>query len=322
MCEASVRSAYTAGADGAFVVTNGVDVAVREELSQRLSDLPNVRFIHLPQNYGSAGGFYALLASVKESGFDGALVVLDDDNVISKGSLAALLEAKGRFDTTHQTDVSCCAYRPSESLQRRGLQSGVRVFPGPGSFLSFDAIHFLDRFTRHSAGRRRTEPLLMPYAPYGGLLLSGSALRGSTMPDPDFILYEDDTDFTERLTSSGNHILLVPEAEVTDLDGKWSQQPTGPVNFFGARDSTRLFYAVRNRVYFDRRRCTSPLLISRFYANAFLFVLATGVVAMKQGRFRTTRRFFEAVFAGLRGELGIRVFPQEVDSLRLARLDT
>lgn len=143
----------------------------------------------------------------------------------------------------------------------------------------------------HNAVQR---PISMPYAPYGGMLISRRTLCTVGLPDYRLELYEDDTEFSHRITTTGGTILLDPQSTLCDIDANWLQAAegnTGPDRLVTAESSRRVYYSVRNRVYFERHRyCAS---VVAYALNKAVYISLLWVIAVRRrarARFRLILR--------------------------------
>ncbi|MGW0036411.1 hypothetical protein [Gordonia sp. NPDC003376] len=248
-------------------------------------------------NYGSAGGYYiGIRRALESSKCDSELLVLlDDDNHI----------VAGRFDAVGELlsldDSACLLHRemPTSDLNAR-----------IGSVMYIDVF---DRFARKIYRRPTPETGdMVAYAPYGGLIISGTFLKNSgILPRPELLLYEDDTDFTYRLTRAGLKISTASASQLTivDADSKWSSQTEGNtklplVGMVKARDHERQYYSVRNRIYFDWTRAEDSLPAkARFAFNLWVYSTAILVGAIGAFRLKSAYTFFVACRDGFQAEL-------------------
>jgi GT2 family glycosyltransferase len=310
LCKRVVDAALAAGARDAVVVDNASVPAAAEELRALAAAREGeVTLVAAGFNSGSAGGFARGLEAAMADGSADALWLLDDDNEPAPDALAALLAAREARGTAG-TKAAVLAYR-ERSYQRAVVEGRPveAVFPARSSFLNMNVLDLPDRLRKRLPRRARVvaEPppvIELPYAPYGGLLVHASLVREAGLPDERFWVYEDDADFTARLREAGARLLLVPAARIDELDASWYDTGQGgPVaRYLDATDPDRLYYAVRNRIYFERTRWIGSPWLWRL--NRALVLTAFRFGARSPERRRNYRIIRAAVEDGVAGRLG------------------
>jgi GT2 family glycosyltransferase len=254
LVQRAIAGARSQGAQKVIVIGNGVSEDVLKSLAL-LGD--GVRVVGLRHNSGSAGGWRVALEEAREVQAD-FIWLLDDDNVPASGCLDRLILAiQERDDFSAASPV-----REGDRLQQR-VWNGALAEPGPGSFAGVDVRDRLRFRPTVRACGPSTRPVRS--APYGGLLLDAARFaRSGCLPDAQWVLYEDDVDFTRRYSRDGGAIVAVRDALVLDIDTKWYRSEGSPV---------RLFYGIRNRYQLDRRECVTTLQRGWFFVNCLLVIL-------------------------------------------------
>ena len=234
-----------------------------------------VAVIRFPQNQGSAGGYKAGLIYARECSGCDYIWLLDDDNRPDPDALAAL--------SRHYLDLSQTISRDGLAVVSLREQMGdlfkvaigepvAAVFPPRSSFSGFHLfdvrkqLRKLARQARPSGKRRATnvsvskvysEPVLIPFCPYGGLFFHLDVLDKVGYPDERLFLYGDDNEFTWRFTRRGGRLFLVPGSVVEDLDNAWRSTRDEREPFFSTHllspDDFRVYYRVRNQVHFEHQ---------------------------------------------------------------------
>ncbi len=283
-----------------IVVDNDATDATKELLAGR-----DVDVVQLAPNRGSASGFAAAISRAVVSGSD-YVWLLDDDNLPEPGSLNALLQAAR--DLPEGTALQCL--RSNYDHLRRlvdGMPPAV-VFGHANAFLDASFRH--DRLAPPVAGIADDYPA-MPWGFYGGLFTPTEALSDAGLPMEELVLYVDDTEYTHRLAAAGG-LRLVPKAVVEDLDDPWwmGRDPVDWVAGAGtAAERRRLYYWLRNVVYFQRTRLvTHPI---EFTANRWLkswrelrHCRRAAVAGRTTQPLRNWALYRRAVRHGMRGRLG------------------
>jgi GT2 family glycosyltransferase len=305
LCTETVRRALAAGADRVVVILNGNTEGSAALLDEGLRDVDVVDFVHLPANAGSAAGFAEALTHATALS-PRYVWLLDDDNWPEPNCLELLLD-----QLSTDSLLGAAAAMRSRRPEFRPLLDGVPVsslFPVPGSFMNF---HLGQRVRRAMARRVPTEVCVpdvwsIPTAPYGGLLLPASIISQIGLPDRDFVLYEDDSEYTARLVALGRPVRLVRKAVIIDADLSWSvgKQGSGPRRMLENGSDATVFYATRNRVFLDYRAASYMSARGWLRVNRLVFEVALLVERIRHGhglRYRLIRR---AMSDGARGHLG------------------
>ena len=307
----SARCAVAAGADRVIVVANGSSQAqVRELTETDLVETLPLTILALTRNAGSSGGFSAgICAALKdEASF---VWLLDDDAEASPDALQELMKAYGHLvRRVDPRTIGLVSYRPDRRYQRL-IVAGASprdAYPAVSSFLSFDVAR---RLTGHGGMKRLTKRndmyVRIPYGPYGGFFAHRGAVEHIGVPDQSFVLYEDDAEYTHRLTRSGGGLFLVPGSVVRDTTPNWlGERGAGraPVQLLDAPSAFRVYYAVRNRVYFETRHWRGHH--SRYAVNRGFYVGLLKVLGQRLDREARLRLILSAIDDGEQGRMGAR----------------
>jgi GT2 family glycosyltransferase len=145
-----------------------------------------------------------------------------------------------------------------------------------------------------------------PFAPYGGLFFHRTLIPKIGLPRADFVLYEDDTEFTFRLPRAGGCLLLIPGAALTDLETSWNHQQPNQSSFtvwLNGGTDFRTYYAFRNGTFADLYCRGGNRALILF--NMAVYVLILTAMAIAQHRLSRLALLLRALAAGLTGRLGI-----------------
>ena len=213
---------------------------------------------------------------------------------------------------TPRDRLAVLAFRPEHQVD---VAVGVpvhRINPRENSFRGFHVLDIPYKLWRRTSwGRPRVRrglpaTVTMEQAPYSGFLFHRDLIRAIGLPNTDFVLYGDDTEFTYRITRKDGRIILVTNALLDDLESSWNIKArfgngfTGMLN--GAGDF-RAYYGMRNGVYFDTislKRNSFVFWLNRMVYMGVLFVFS--IVLKKRERYNLLR---SAVGDGLEGRLGL-----------------
>ena len=197
-------------------------------------------------NLGSAGGY--LRGLTEAAGMADLIWLLDDDNCPSRTCLERLLESRRNLGE----NSIVVAFRPDraefQEIVRRG---GSRPIRRNG----FMAFHW--RGTpegNHSGAPSRYGCLPLDYFGYGGALIPSAVVRDGILPDDRMFVYQDDSDWSYRVTSAGFRAWLVPDAIVEDLEVPFGGQQVARASplFSHHMDFRRAWFAIRNRAWVER----------------------------------------------------------------------
>lgn len=318
LLERVLEAARREAAVRAIVVDNGSRRDISTLTRVRFGDFADV--VRLGRNTGSAGGYRTGMARALELGAEFVLL-LDDDNMLEAGCLAQLsadyllwshrvpasLLAVLAFRPGRQTDVA--AQVPASGMRdNRSAFFGFRLSDVPFKL-----------FRRTSVGRawlarRPVVPhVAVAIAPYGGMFFHCSALVALGLPNEDFVLYADDTDFSYRFTRRGGRIVLATRARISDLESSWGTKAdfgnTLDALLMGESD-LRAYYSTRNNAYFEKwSRDSSSLKRS---LNRAIYLLGLYLRAKARRRDERFKLLLEAVRDGEAGRLGEHpAFPLE-----------
>jgi GT2 family glycosyltransferase len=299
-CLECVSHAISAGLQSMIVVVNGVDLEVLSELQSGLLKLEcDVIMIICKDNYGPAAGYGIGLEQAMKGTWN-RFWLLDDDNLADAESLTELRDFLAGLPDSERNQAQALSLRPDEKWLTRSVSAGSDASPKPGSFMYFDL--------RSIGARRRRkrdaslEPIRMSTAPYGGLLLSRLAIESVGFPSVEYGLYEDDSEFTARLTAAGFPITLVPSSVVRDVGQKWvGEVVERRLAMLDSEEYFRLWISFRNRCHFDLDRARQSRNQTWFVLNLGGFLLTATAVAASRRKWRQLRVFWSATFRGMTG---------------------
>jgi GT2 family glycosyltransferase len=303
----ALDAAKAEGIAQAVVIDNGADDEISHRLAGRYGGWARVH--RLAHNLGSAAGFKTgiELALRDRAEF---LLLLDDDNVLNPGSVKQLYAALNlQFALRENTANAVFCFR-ADRHQALINRAGARKLRTSSTFRGFHLLDIPAKFLNRiqPAPKPANPPATLPAAcaPYGGLFFHRTLIEKIGLPRADFVLYEDDTEFTARLNRAGGCLLLIPGATLTDLETSWNhQQPNKPscaVWLNGGTD-LRTYYAFRNGTFSDLycRGGNRALIL----LNMAAYVLVLTAFAIKQHRLARLMLLLRALAAGLTGRLGI-----------------
>lgn len=303
LTQTTIARALDYGADHVVVVDNGSARQSQHLLHSRFGADDRVTIVSMGQNSGSAAGFGCGIRAAVERKAD-FILLLDDDNWISPSTIERLHATHALVSTKFPSKTVCVSgYRDLDSVHKR-LANGMPVemaIPPPGSFMFFDAVTYV----RRALHLLRTpeavvEPYLqVPEAPYGGFYFAAEAIDDLGFPPEALRLYADDTLWTRTATEAGHVIVIDMSASIYDADSKWAGSAgSGPAGVLRAASRSKLYYSVRNRVFFERSVLDSRARIFRYWSNRIIYTGIVEVLSHMTVFKKNAAIFREAVFAG------------------------
>jgi GT2 family glycosyltransferase len=308
----ALASARTEGAANAIVVSNGSLDTTPDILAAEFG--PWASWVDLGHNQGSALGFAAGIAAARAHGA-ARILLLDDDNILGPGTLAILQQA---LDEAERSSDLCAVFGLREGHGKAQFLAEAKGRPRhvAGSAFGFHVADvpakLADRLfkrTRPAPGDQPPQELLLPVArpegPYGGLLFSTDLVARIGIPDAQYVLYQDDTEFTRRIVRDGGQLLLVPAAVIHDAEASWDN--AGPKTsairgFVDAESDFRVFYTFRNKTHLDHHRSPRSGMI---WINSLVYLALLAVYAVSKGKHARLRMLLGAWQQGRKGRLGV-----------------
>lgn len=311
-----IESCRSEGIHRILVVDNNSDVTSKEQL--RIYESENrdyVKVIYLNENIGSSGGFKVGLQEIyKESDCD-FIWLLDDDNKPEKGSFKTLMEFWKNSDVKDKNKkLALLSYREARTSYREAIMRSkpYLVVNSANSFLGFHiqelpqkVIRVLKRRMNKKVYKEDTSIRSgkIALAPYGGLFIHKDILEVIGYPDEKFFVYNDDHDWSYRITENKGAIYLLLDSIVRDIDESWDKKSNKESKFdiLGKDNSFRTYYSVRNRIFFEKKY----LITSDFFykLNLYTFKFLYKIMAFLKG-YKNKEVLDKAIRDGLNGVSG------------------
>ncbi len=245
-----------------------------------------VSIVRSPKNLGGAGGFAAGLQEALALEADW-IWLMDDDAVPEPDSLRELLAALALAPA--QVGALCCAVLEDGLLapRHRRLFSRLSGFEKPIGLPRYqEALVAIDTGS------------------FVGFLVSSRAVREVGLPEAEFFLAYDDTEYSLRLQARGWPLFLAPRSRINHLRTPGSRLRA---SLFGGKH----YFNIRNRLVVKRRHARfSRLAACDGVCYGFLLWLLSRGFSRPGG----LRLLGRALRDGLAGRLG--AFPAEFRELR------
>jgi len=277
-----------------------------EQLQHRYPDV--IEVIWNPENLGSSGGIKIGLEHVAL--LDGFVYIwlLDDDNVPRFHALEALLAC------VSPEDEGVVLHSVRGGLSDAGLRYWIKRFPPQSSFYEFDLLTYLGKLLDLLLIHVHPDPKSLnaidysvPYAPYGGLFFHRSWLKRVGLPNEQFFVYCDDTEYTYRMTCAGAKILYVQESLIDDIDAYWGRDIAYFSKFthvINSKSWFRIYYTLRNHSYFDTYFWQGNSI--RYKVNKTVYLTIVWLYATLTRRIARFMKILNAVREGEQKRLGKR----------------
>jgi GT2 family glycosyltransferase len=297
------------------VVVNNASLYNVSEQAAGMND-SRVTVLNNDENIGSAGGYKQAIDYAHKNIDADFIWLLDDDNVPEENALPGLLHMWDEIPGDNNKKALFCLRddRATHVKIAKG-EDPYRYYLVKDNFMGFNVFNILRNqyYKLRDKGedkRAYKKYVPMPYVPYGGLLFHQSMVEVIGLPNGDFFLYVDDSEYTYRITQNKGTIWLVPSCRVVDVDKSqgigYQKKPFH--SHLLDQWSFRTYYAVRNRMYFYSRVAIQNNLV--FKINKALYLAYLQIISLLSSKAEQYKKLRSAVNDGLDGRLG-KVNPQK-----------
>jgi len=240
-----------------------------------LSGFSGIEVVRSPVNTGGAGGFALGMEAALERGADW-IWLMDDDAVPRSNALHELVHAQSRIPGC--IGALCSSVYEDDKLALVHRRRYTRLW---GMEFSIPSSSYDRAFTEIDTGS------------FVGFFVCGEAVRQIGLPDRDFFLAYDDTEYSLRLIRNGWRNWLVPSSIIDHLRTLQSRLRT---SLFGPKH----YFNIRNRIVVALRFGKSPVLagVVATFVGSGLWLVCGGF------RGKGVLLFVRAVRDGWRGQLG------------------
>ena len=287
-----IDSALSEGVKKVIVIDNNSVFESRENLKKYENRLGNnkLKVIYLDDNYGSAAGFKRGIIEAYNDPECDFIWLLDDDNKPLKDSLINLLKFWDTVNIENKNyNIALLSYRFKKSRHVKDaalLKKPELVLGLKNSFNGFHIkelhikiVRYFKRLIYGKFNYKKQENIcsfgVIPVAPYGGLFINKNIITHIGLPNEDYFVYADDHDWTYRITKSKGTIYLVIDSKIDDIDLSWNVPKEINENVFtiiSKGSSFRVYYSIRNRVYFERKYLVNNKCIYIINILSFLII--------------------------------------------------
>ena len=281
------------------IINNGSLVG---NLSEKLfGSSPKVILLNNSENNGSAAGYAQGLKYIFNNLQSRYIWFLDDDNLPSNVCLPGLLRlyehstGKELFSAFRDDRVEL----KTSGSEKKYIQNSFFEFNLKEKIGTKSNINSKESISNQSCIRCDT-------VPYGGLLLPTNIAQQIGLPNKEYYLYNDDNDYTYRLTKAGYKIYVSFDNEIHDLESSWYRRESVPMfqGFFRTNMLRNGVYTIRNRTYFELSNTTN----NRFFylLNIYIYLCYVFFMYMPKNKIGVKRfiLIIRMVYRGLHGKLG------------------
>ena len=313
-----IDGALSAGAIKIIVVCNNSVLESRKKLIEYEKKLGNekIKVLYLDDNYGSAGGFKRGLQEAYNDKKCEFIWLLDDDNKPMNNALKILLDFWQSLKVKNKEEkIALLSYRfKKEQLAKEAAISNKPdlILGFKNSFLRFHIKELHKKIYRYLKRKLKSgcniimkqksiaKYGVVPVAPYGGLFIHKNLLNKIGFPNEDLYLYADDHEWTYRITQTGGRIYLVLDSLIDDLELSWYVPKNAKETTFSIiskSDSERVYYNVRNRVFFEVNNLVDNKIV--YWINILVYLLLITLSNTKN-----IKTIIKAIKDGYKGKLG------------------
>lgn len=261
----------------ALYIVDNASASKTVALLQPMHGRNGVTVIRSESNLGGAGGFALGLEHACADGYDWVWL-LDDDAVARPQALAALC-ATLRLLPADATGALCGAVHEFGSLALTHRRAFSRKL-GIERCLPQEAYDGL--------------PVAIDTGSFVGFMVSARAVAAIGLPETDFFLAYDDTDYSLQLQRAGLGVWLVPESIVDHL--RTPESRLRATSF-----ERKHYFNIRNRIVVKRRHAAMPTT-----AALGACLLGAGLLLFSRSRFqrKSWRILLQAITDGWQARLG------------------
>lgn len=284
-----------------IVVNNG---SLNGNLTKEiLGNSTKVKVLNNLNNCGSASGFAQGLEYIFKNIINSQYIwFLDDDNLPAEGCLQGLITL---YEQSGNKELFSAFRDDRVELKSSGSEKKYTS----NSFFEFNLKEKF-KLNKKSKSENNTfscSRILCDTVPYGGLLLPTAVAQQIGVPNRNYYLYNDDNDYTYRLTKAGYKIYVSFDNEIHDLESSWYRRESVPMfqGFFRTNMLRNGVYTIRNRTYFEFSNTTNNRLY--YLLNIFVYLCYVLLIYMPKNKVGLKRfiLILKMVFRGLQGHLGI-----------------
>ncbi|MGC8677907.1 MAG: glycosyltransferase [Hydrogenobaculum sp.] len=289
------------GVNKIIVVDNASSENSRNQLKEYEKNLKDkLKVIYLDENIGSAGGYKRGLEEAYKCEDCEFIWLLDDDNKPENNALKVLLDLWDSLDVENKEEkIALQAFRYKKNSHqlfnklitienKTNLNMDIK-----NSFIGFHIKELHKKVYRHAIKILGLERYasdnvhikgnsnfgIIPNAMFGGLLLHKNILKNIGYPNKELFLYFDDLDWSHRITKRGGKIYFILDSKIEDIDLSWDEHRETQFSLLGKGDPFKVYYFIRNRVFFELNYLVDNKLV--YLINLLVFLILASLLSTK-----------------------------------------
>ncbi|HET8963233.1 MAG TPA: hypothetical protein VFM99_05015, partial [Chitinophagales bacterium] len=169
--------------------------------------------------------------------------------------------------------------------------------------MGFDFFSFLKKSifkSKNNIINDKNSTVIIPMAPYGGLLFKKEIIKRIGLPNEQFYIYVDDFEFTYRITEAGYKIELVKNAFINDLEESWiTHKASSPIIRIINNYNYKAFLNIRNGSYFSFFHLKKSNII--YFFNKYILLSHAFLYAVFHNKLGRFKYILQLIKAGERG---------------------
>ena len=255
-------------------------------------------YLRLPENTGGSGGFFYGMKKAYELGYQW-IWTMDDDVIVDKKALEIL---KKYFYEPEVLALSTIVLTKERKIFviHRGFFNLEKLFPNLQIPVPIE--------------KYKDEKIPIEFSSFLGLMIKRDAISKVGLPNPDFFIYNDDVDYSLRLSRKGK-ILLIFHSIIIDQNAK-EEIPllSKKILFFKVKripivNFWRTYYHLRNKIYIGRKYSKKKFF---FFFKVFLHMIKSirsllPILLLDDYKKDRIKILFLPYIHGLKGTLGKKV---------------
>lgn len=260
-----IEVALSCGLHKIIVVDNNSDLESKNKLVE-YEKLHNdkIKVLYLNDNYGSAGGYKRGLETAYNDPECEFIWLLDDDCVPEKNALTRLVKFYNKkLQESDNNNFALCSFRPAMNNSIKLLADGKKktadlIFRKYNTYKGFHILGFpfylLMKLKIIDINKKFDYDIVktieVDAIGYSGLFFNKKIIQKIGYPDEGFYLYEDDIDYTYRITKKWNgKIFVVMNSLLQDLELSYSFDSFSIVSL----SCYKLYYSLRNTIIIEKK---------------------------------------------------------------------
>lgn len=226
------------------------------------------------------------------------LLMLDDDNVLC----GSLMDLKCKLMDSNNI-INLIRYDREPYATYIHKKKDLKILGN--AFMGFSILKFIrDSFkinkSKISKPAVETSYITSHFLPYGGTIIPTVVVK-EVKVNQEFVLYHDDIDFFYRCYKSGFNTLITSICSVVDIDKSWHDVTSSLVGQ-ASRKPINAFYAIRNKVYFEREVSNSIFV---FTINKIIWLTYFNLKYYKERKSKGYTLVKRAIKDGINSKLGV-----------------